>query len=253
MGDQMAVEAYMDQRSDQPADAGKVLAAAALAIFTAAAIIFSFFPAIDLAIAHKFYLGNGRFVGEAAWIRFMREGFKAVFFGASIACATGLVLAMVWRRIWLGIDGVRWLYLAVCLITGPGIVANLALKDEWGRARPNQIAEFGGTREFSPALLPSDQCVKNCSFVSGEASSIFMIFFASALLFRTRSVAIAAAGTFSGFCAGVVRMSQGGHFLSDVVFAGIAMSMTAIAVHLLFTMIATAALASRDFARPAVL
>ena len=43
---------------------------------------------------------------------------------------------------WLSLGLPQWLFLAVCLGVGPGLVANLLLKDQWGRARPKHIAEF---------------------------------------------------------------------------------------------------------------
>ena len=51
------------------------------------------------------------------------------------------------------------------LLLGPGWVVNEALKNHWGRARPEQVSDFGGAQRFTPALQPADQCVKNCSFV----------------------------------------------------------------------------------------
>jgi lipid A 4'-phosphatase len=41
------------------------------------------------------------------------------------------------------------------------------------------------------------------------------------------TVTLLAAGTVCGFAAGLVRIAQGAHFLSDVIFAGIFMAMTA--------------------------
>jgi lipid A 4'-phosphatase len=40
-----------------------------------------------------------------------------------------------------------------------------------------------------------------------------------------------AVGTVVGAAAGFVRIAQGGHFLSDVVFAGLLMALTALLVH----------------------
>jgi lipid A 4'-phosphatase len=38
-------------------------------------------------------------------------------------------------------------------------------------------------------------------------------------------------GTLCGFAAGLVRISQGAHFLSDVIFAGVFMALTAVVVY----------------------
>jgi lipid A 4'-phosphatase len=39
------------------------------------------------------------------------------------------------------------------------------------------------------------------------------------------------AGTITGLLAGLVRVMQGGHFLSDVVFAGVFMALVAAGLH----------------------
>ena len=56
-------------------------------------------------------------------------------------------------------------------VIGCGLIANFYFKDNWGRARPINIQEFGGEK-----LIPSyniDQCERNCSWISGEASAAF--------------------------------------------------------------------------------
>ncbi len=113
-------------------------------------------------------------------------------------------------------------------------MANVVLKDNWGRARPRSVVEFGGTKHFTPALIPASECSRNCSFVSGEASSAFVPFFAAALLLLPQlRRTLFGAGLAAGFGAGLIRISQGGHFLSDILFAGIFMALTASALHIL--------------------
>ena len=102
-------------------------------------------------------------------------------------------------------------------------VTNLALKDHWGRARPKQILEFGGNKSFTPALIPSNECSRNCSFVAGEPSSTFAPFYAAAFVIPQWSLTLVIVGTVCGVVSGFVRIAQGAHFLSDVIFAGIFM------------------------------
>jgi lipid A 4'-phosphatase len=102
-----------------------------------------------------------------------------------------------------------------------------------GRARPKQIVEFGGTKVFTPPLLPASQCRRNCSFISGEAASTYVTFYAAAVLVPQWSVPLVIAGTLGGLATGLVRMSQGAHFLSDVVFAGVFMALTVLLVRAL--------------------
>lgn len=143
----------------------------------------------------------------------------------------GLVITRGSARSWLRLSGTQWLFLAICLAMGPGILANVALKDHWGRARPKEVAEFGGSKMFTPPLIPTDQCANNCSFVSGEAAAIFMPFYAAGLVVPQWAAILLAVGTLCGLAAGFVRVAQGAHFLSDVIFAGVFMAMTAVLVH----------------------
>jgi lipid A 4'-phosphatase len=113
---------------------------------------------------------------------------------------------------------------------GPGLVANLILKDQWGRPRPKHVAEFGGSKTFHPPILMSKQCPRNCSFVSGEASAMYIPFFAAAAMLPASAPVLVATGTVMGLAAGAVRIAQGGHFLSDVIFAGVFMALTVLAV-----------------------
>jgi lipid A 4'-phosphatase len=90
--------------------------------------------------------------------------------------------------------------------------------------------EFGGTKQFTPPLVVARQCRRNCSFVSGEASSTFVTFYAAAVLLPQWSLPLVVAGTIGGLLTGLIRMAQGAHFLSDVVFAGVFMALTVLAL-----------------------
>ena len=62
------------------------------------------------------------------------------------------IVAASQRRPVAGLDAKAWLFLFLGLLVGPGLVVNGILKDHWGRARPAEIIEFGGTAHFSPAF-----------------------------------------------------------------------------------------------------
>ena len=202
-----------------------------------AALLFSIWPEIDLYTSALFYEGKGRFwLNENPIGTIPRAVFKAFFIGFSAVCLMGLIYTIVKKRP-LGRFGVsHWAYLVACLIIGPGILTNSILKDHWGRARPIHIEQFGSNRTFTPALIPSDACERNCSFVSGESSSIFMVFFSLALLLANYRKWLLMGGILIGGLSGLVRMGMGGHFLSDVTFSGIFMLLTASALYwLIFT------------------
>ncbi len=122
-------------------------------------------------------------------------------------------------------------FLVLTSLAGPLLVANILLKNNWGRARPREIMEFGGSLEFTPPLLFSDQCQTNCSFVSGEPSSMFMIFIALAFIYPAHRIMFVLIAIIAGFASGIMRMGQGGHFFSDVVFAGVFMAMVAATIY----------------------
>ena len=208
------------------------LLACTLALGLLAALAFLAFPEIDLLVSGVFYDGHSRFAGQSlGWVQNSRAAFIVVFWLGVVVSLTGLFLTRERTRTWLRFTFAEWLFLAICIVTGPGFVANLVFKDHWGRARPIQIVEFGGAKAFTPALLPADQCANHCSFVSGEAASIFVAFYAASLLVSRGAGLLLVAGTVLGFAAGLTRMAQGAHFLSDVVFAGVFMALTVVIVY----------------------
>jgi dolichol-phosphate mannosyltransferase len=212
--------------------AGRVsvrVAIAALVLGVVAGFLFLAFPRIDLQVSRAFYDGNGEFSGQSLpWVKIVRNSFAFAFYACVTATLMGAI--MTWRRTraWLRLGFKQWMFLAVCLVVGPGLIANVVFKDHWGRARPRQTVEFGGSKAFTPPLIPADQCAKNCSFVSGEAAATFLPFYATGLLVPEAAGLLFAAGTLVGGASGLVRLSQGAHFLSDIVFAGIFMSLTVV-------------------------
>ncbi len=187
-----------------------------------AAALFSLFPGLDLAVSRAAYVGGGRFLltdapfalavnAATPWVVWLTAA-AIVGIGASVALR---------RRPLLGLDLRRVLFLVLSFAVGPGLVVNGLLKAHWGRARPNEIVEFGGGAAFTPALVPADQCASNCSFVSGDVAVAFAyVAFALLLPARWRPGGLAAAGLL-GVGIAALRVLQGAHFLSDVVFAAL--------------------------------
>jgi lipid A 4'-phosphatase len=205
-----------------------------IAVGIGAGAVFLAGAEIDLAVARLFYAPETGFVGRRlGWIEVLRQAFVVLYFGTIGLCLVALGFVWRGRPQWLGLGKAHWLFLAACLAAGPGLVANLILKDQWGRARPSQLVEFGGTKAFTPPLVIANECRRNCSFVSGEASSTFVTLYAAAALLPQWSVALIAAGTVGGLATGLVRMAQGAHFLSDIIFAGVFMALTVLALRAL--------------------
>lgn len=231
--------AFASTALDAHNDGAARLRAGAMIAFLICSPLFMIFPEIDTRISSLFFNPGVGFVGKDANVEAVRNAFKLMYIAACAAAFAGVIYTRAIRGArFLRLTGPQHIFLIACLALGPGLVTNLVFKDHWGRARPREIVEFGGDKTFTSVLVPARQCKTNCSFVSGEASSIFMIFFASALLLPAWAAPLTVLGVAAGMAAGAVRVAQGGHFLSDIVFAGILMALTAVVVHQLFEAIA---------------
>lgn len=220
-----------DRGLSLPAGGMSGIAITVLAGVLASALFLSM-PAIDLAVSGFFAEGRNGFTLARTWpVTGPRQFFNLLFASFCALAVLGLVAALLFEHRPFGQGWREWFYLTACAVTGPGLIANLLFKDHWGRARPLQIEMFGGEAIFTPPLLLSDQCQRNCSFISGEASSIFLMFFALAMLFPAWRLTLVALGILGGLAAGLTRIAAGGHFFSDVIFAGIFMALTAQILH----------------------
>jgi membrane-associated PAP2 superfamily phosphatase len=113
-------------------------------------------------------------------------------------------------------------FVLLLLALGPGLVVNVLLKDQLGRARPREVIEFGGSQQFTQFWQPGSTG-SNSSFPSGHAAIAFFMI-APWFVLRDNKHAIATGflvfGLSFGSLVGVARILQGGHFVSDVVWAG---------------------------------
>lgn len=132
----------------------------------------------------------------------------------------------------------RWrkpsLVLVLTMVVGAGLIVHVLLKDQWGRPRPKQTAEFGGKQQYRPYYSPNfnNKVEPSKSFPCGHCTMGFY-FFAVALVFSRLgypkwSYLAYAFALFLGFGLGITRMAQGGHYLSDVLMTGVIMWLTAL-------------------------
>lgn len=202
-----------------------------------AIVFFAVFPQSDVALSRVFGTIAGFPVAhDPLWIT-MRYGFVVTTNCAMLVLAAVLIVNLARRR--SSILDIRSIVFALLsYAAGPGLVANGIFKSIWGRARPRNIIEFGGDRLFSSPLLPSHQCLTNCSFVSGEGSAVVCVALIALLLLRPRldgvrwtlAVIIAVIYATTG---SVLRIAFGGHFLSDTIFAALMMGLIVPGLYLL--------------------
>jgi lipid A 4'-phosphatase len=193
------------------------------AVLAFSVALFLLFPGIDTGISAWFYDPQAGF-SLAGWppVRAIERSIVwAVWAVVLVAAGSAAWLRLTGRPIWR-LDRKVLIFIVAATAIGPGIIVNTMLKDHWGRARPYQIAEFGGAKAFTAAPLPADQCVRNCSFVSGHAAFGFSLVCFALLLpaGRRRDIATGVAIGY-GALVGLARIAAGHHFLSDVVYAGL--------------------------------
>lgn len=206
-------------RIDLPGPVALVLASVAVMV------PFALLPAIDPAISALFYDGKAWATGTASeTLRFALWRFS----GLVLFTAFVLWLVALYRKapVWRG-SARLWAMIVLTYALGPGLVADTLLKRFWGRARPADVAEFGGSAQFTPPWQPTHQCLSNCSFVSGEVSGATATAIALTLvlgLWRDRLTPLQARAF--GILAlslplisALQRISSGRHFLSDTLFA----------------------------------
>lgn len=195
--------------------------AASIALFTA-------WPELDVQITRFFYDTNLQSfpANQSGWVHAVYVATpwlsRTLFVLGGLAWwlvpRWGVVPAKAWRRRLLA-----WLIMAVL---GLGVVVDWALKDNVGRPRPEQLQQFGGSKPFVPAFKLSEHCDMNCSFVSGHAAAGFSLMAWGTWAAWPRRKRWLGAGIAAGLLIGAVRIAQGGHFLSDVVFSGWAVWLT---------------------------
>ncbi len=189
-----------------------------------AALLFTLFPGIDLTVSGWFFTPGiplGFTLAHTAGFMHLKRAVPWVI--TLTVLATVLLAARRAAGRGRGPSLRAALFVLLSIAVAPGLVANVMLKDNWGRARPNQLALFNGSAgaRFTTPLVPTDQCDSNCSFVAGDGAAGFSLL-APALVAPAPVRPLAIAGAVAvGVLFGANRIAMGGHFLSDVVFSGL--------------------------------
>lgn len=187
----------------------------------AALCLLMFVPGLDVGFSGLFYAqGAGFFLDKDRLFGFVREAVPVLIIGTFLFFLLLWIAGLILRQSFLGMTTRRIAYLAATLLLGPGLLVESFLKSHWGRARPNDTVFFGGEAAFTPPVWIAQECSHNCAFVSGHAALGFWLSAYGFLLppqWRRQGVI---AGLAAGAAVGLVRVAQGAHFLSDIVFAG---------------------------------
>ncbi|MCI5118335.1 MAG: phosphatase PAP2 family protein [Candidatus Electrothrix sp. LOE1_4_5] len=126
---------------------------------------------------------------------------------------------------WLAPWRKRAIFILLLLALGPGLVVNVLLKGELGRPRPRQIVEFGGEYQFTQCWQPGEGG-SNSSFPSGHATIAFFLMVPWFILRDEKeqkkryAEIFLLTGILFGTLVGIARILQGGHFVSDILWAG---------------------------------
>jgi membrane-associated PAP2 superfamily phosphatase len=200
--------------------------AIALVIAAMTGVIFALFPEIELRIARPFYefvdanhnVFSLRFYQPFAWVRDSALWLSALLVAPAVAA---LLIKLIHPRHKLLVSGRAVVFLISTLVLGPGLLVNVTLKDHWGRPRPVEVTQFEGTEHYVPWWDPRGECDKNCAFVSGDVAGAIWTM-APAALAPSQWRALAYGGSLAlGAVIAALRVMQGGHFVSDAIFAGV--------------------------------
>lgn len=197
-------------------------------------LLLPFLSWIDLKIAHFFFqIGNDRVE------HFISSPFADFLFDYGPIPAQGLagLSAIILTLSYFVQSLKKWrkvsLILFLTLVIGSGLITNGLLKEYWGRPRPKQVTEFGGTQTFRPFYKPNffNQPMPSKSFPSGHSTMGFYFFALAFIGKRLGEKWLTYLGyalvVFLGIGLSLTRMAQGAHFFSDTLFSAIIMWFTA--------------------------
>ncbi len=193
-----------------------------------AVIVFVAFPQLDLSVSRWFYsVEQGGFPYRHHPLTvFCYYLIRIITTVIAVWCIVGLLIAKFKPHVKLKIFPAKSLilFVLIAMILGPGLIVHQGFKEHWERARPVNIIEFGGTEAYTPPLEIAQSGGK--SFISGHAAMGFFVAVFAFLATGRRRCYIYCAGIGFGIIVSLCRIAQGGHFLSDTVFAGLVTLLT---------------------------
>jgi len=183
------------------------------------AVVLSVGPSLDLFISSVFYYENKGFI--------LQSFYKVTIFFRQILLPLLIIYILfipffsklpLIKKIFFGyVFKLKDIFFIWSLMVFNVVfVVNIIMKNMWGRVRPNDVVGFGGADYFTPWYQLSNQCNVNCSFVSGDAAVGFSLII---FYFLTKKEIYIWLSLLLGFALGTIRIMEGGHFFSDIIFA----------------------------------
>ena len=187
--------------------------------FILLSLIFIFYPNIDIYTSSLFFDDTKGYYDKWYLKRSLFESLfyysiRPIIITTAFLITTLFLFNIIKKKEILGIKKRVFVYLILVLSLAPGLIINAGLKINWDRARPIEIKEFHGSKEFTPAFILSDQ--NGQSFSSGHVAAAFSLYGIALLAQRRRAFWIKLTLTY-GFGMSIARIAAGGHFLSDTV------------------------------------
>lgn len=193
-------------------------------VAVASVLLFTLYPQIDLELAQRYYDAASKTFPQSSVVsaEMLRRAAMWIAWGFTVPAILALFAKLVWPDRPLLIGGRNLVFIFATMALTAGVFSNGIFKSHWSRPRPVATQEFGGQWQFKPWWDPRGDCPRNCSFYSGEAATAFWTYAPAALAPAVvRPIAYAGATVF-GLATGYWRMTFGGHYASDVIFAGVA-------------------------------
>lgn len=193
-----------------------------IVLLAAAATLPFLTPALDIRILSWFYHPGAQPAWPHEWHPLWRGLYTFGTWPALITALAGLAIVVIapyrprlarWRR--------HAAFVFLTLVLGPGLFVNTIFKDHWGRPRPRQVTELGGTMTYQ-CFYEKGIAGRGKSFPCGHSSMgyYFVVFyFLGRRKHRKLALAILAGAMAYGTLIGTARMMAGAHFASDVLWS----------------------------------
>lgn len=207
-------------------------------LFLITGALFFFFPEIDLSVSSAFYSETAGFYWRDNFWIYLGSKLPTYLITATVFFVLGWFYRRYQKLRGFSLHGFRDILYLACALIFSAIILVWTFKLGFARVRPRFIQEFGGsgifTHAFEPNLKPTQEGLKDVSFISGHASNGFM-YMAAAFLYQGRAKHLLMLGSLAlGSLIGFTRIASGNHYLSDVVIAAFMMYLGSLAIYNLF-------------------